>query len=54
MIEHDGAGFGAGWFLERVEVTNQACNRTWTFPCGKWLDKNKGDGATFRELFPRD
>ena len=54
LIEHDNKGFGAGWFLERVEVINQASNRTWTFPCAKWLDKSRGDGTISRELYPRD
>jgi hypothetical protein len=53
-IEHDNSGWSAGWFLDHVEVINQASNRTWTFPCGQWLDKKKGDGQTARELFPRD
>ena len=53
-IEHDNAGFGAGWFLDKVDVINMASNRTWSFPCGQWLDKKRGDGAISRELFARD
>ncbi len=54
QIEHDNSGFGAGWYLEKVDVVNMASNRTWTFPCAKWMDKNKGDGAISRELLARD
>ncbi|CAH1787210.1 unnamed protein product [Owenia fusiformis] len=53
-IEHDDKGWGAGWFLDRVEVINMATNKTTTFPCEQWLDKKKGDGEICRELFPRD
>lgn len=52
-IEHDSSGLSAGWLVERVEITNSATGITTNFPCGKWLDKNKGDQLTWRELFPR-
>ena len=53
-IEHDNKGWGAGWFLDRVEVINTTMDKSWTFPCGQWLDKKKGDGQIMRELYPRD
>ena len=53
-IEHDNAGFGAGWLLDHVEVCNMATDHRWTFPCGQWLDKKRGDGQTGRELMCRD
>ncbi|XP_064633987.1 lipoxygenase homology domain-containing protein 1-like isoform X3 [Lineus longissimus] len=53
-IEHDNSGFGAGWFLERVEIINMASNKRWTFPCQQWLDKKKGDGEICREIFVKD
>ncbi|KAM4708199.1 lipoxygenase homology domain-containing protein 1 [Discoglossus pictus] len=52
-VEHDNSGISPGWLLERVEVTNSATGVTTIFPCGKWLDKKKGDGQICRELFPR-
>uniref|UniRef100_A0A8C6Y609 Lipoxygenase homology PLAT domains 1 n=1 Tax=Naja naja TaxID=35670 RepID=A0A8C6Y609_NAJNA len=52
-IEHDSSGISPGWLVERVEITNSATGITTNFPCGKWLDKNKGDQLTWRELFPR-
>ena len=53
-MEHDNKGFGADWYLERVEITNQGTNRKWEFPCGQWLSKSKGDGQLSRELYARD
>ena len=51
-IEHDNKGFGAGWMLDKVEVTNLESSEMIAFPCNQWLDKKKGDGLIFRELFP--
>ncbi|XP_064032385.1 lipoxygenase homology domain-containing protein 1 [Pogoniulus pusillus] len=52
-IEHDNTGLAPGWLVERVEITNSATGVTTIFPCGKWLDENRGDGLIWRELFPR-
>ncbi|KAM6289832.1 lipoxygenase homology domain-containing protein 1 [Aegotheles albertisi] len=52
-IEHDNSGLAPGWLVERVEITNSATGVTTIFPCGKWLDENRGDGLLWRELFPR-
>ncbi|XP_025021880.1 lipoxygenase homology domain-containing protein 1 [Python bivittatus] len=52
-IEHDSRGLSPGWLVERIEITNSATGITTNFPCGKWLDKNKGDKLTWRELFPK-
>ncbi|XP_076450682.1 LOW QUALITY PROTEIN: lipoxygenase homology domain-containing protein 1-like [Babylonia areolata] len=50
-IEHDNTGVGAGWYLERVVVTDLH-NSQWKyfFPCGQWLSKSEGDGAICRDL----
>ena len=53
-IEHDNAGWGAGWFLDHVEIVNQTTGQKYTFPCGQWLDKKKGDGEICRELYARE
>ena len=53
-IEHDNAGFRAGWFLERVEIVNTATSKKTTFQCQKWLDKDKGDGEIVREILAHD
>uniref|UniRef100_A0A8C2T270 Lipoxygenase homology PLAT domains 1 n=1 Tax=Coturnix japonica TaxID=93934 RepID=A0A8C2T270_COTJA len=52
-IEHDNSGLAPGWLVERVEITNSATGVTTIFPCGKWLDENRGDGLIWRDLFPR-
>uniref|UniRef100_A0A8C3H224 Lipoxygenase homology PLAT domains 1 n=1 Tax=Corvus moneduloides TaxID=1196302 RepID=A0A8C3H224_CORMO len=51
-IEHDNSGLAPGWLVERVEITNSATGVTTIFPCGKWLDENRGDGLICRDLFP--
>uniref|UniRef100_A0A8C5TK95 PLAT domain-containing protein n=1 Tax=Malurus cyaneus samueli TaxID=2593467 RepID=A0A8C5TK95_9PASS len=43
-IEHDNTGLAPGWLVERVEITNSATGVTTIFPCGRWLDENRGDG----------
>ncbi|XP_060092590.1 lipoxygenase homology domain-containing protein 1 [Heteronotia binoei] len=53
-IEHDNTGLSSGWLVERVEITNSATGVTTNFPCGKWLDENRGDGLMWREIFPRN
>lgn len=51
-IEHDNKGFGAGWMLDKVDVTNLTTQEKVTFACGQWLDKKKGDGKICRDLLP--
>lgn len=45
-IRHDSSGLFSGWYLEKVEVRQEQTERMWRFPCGRWLDKKEGDGAT--------
>lgn len=52
-IEHDNSGFRPGWFLDRVEVMNLGTNHCTVFPCGKWLDREKGDNEIARDLYPK-
>ncbi|XP_047382696.1 lipoxygenase homology domain-containing protein 1 isoform X3 [Sciurus carolinensis] len=51
-LEHDGSGYYSGWLVERVEVTNTSTGVATIFTCGRWLDKSRGDGLTWRDLFP--
>ncbi|XP_022094211.1 lipoxygenase homology domain-containing protein 1-like isoform X2 [Acanthaster planci] len=51
-IEHDNKGFNAGWLCDHVTITNLATGKQALFPCNKWLDKSKGDGELFKELYP--
>ncbi|GFN87704.1 fibronectin type iii domain-containing protein 1 [Plakobranchus ocellatus] len=50
-IEHDNTGLGAGWYLERIVVTDLK-NPQWKyfFPCGQWLARDEGDGEICRDL----
>lgn len=49
-IGHDNSGFGAAWYLEKVEIFNPNSQRTYLFNCQNWLSKNEGDGKITREL----
>ncbi|XP_071795423.1 lipoxygenase homology domain-containing protein 1-like [Asterias amurensis] len=51
-VEHDNKGFNAGWLCDHVTITNLATGKQTLFPCGKWLDKGKGDGELYKELYP--
>jgi len=55
IIGHDGIGHGAGWYLEKVIVSEQRgaeCvpGKELVFPCNRWLDDHEDDGRTEREL----
>ena len=50
VIGHDGAGFGAGWFLETVTVEVPSDGRRYIFPCSRWFAKGEDDGLVEREL----
>lgn len=49
----DGKGFGAGWFLDNVVITDNTEKKS-VFNCGRWLDKGEGDGLTIRDLAPEN
>ena len=49
-MEHDNSGFRPGWFLEKVEIVNQATSFTSVFPFQRWLDKDKDDGQIVRDI----
>ncbi|XP_048219315.1 lipoxygenase homology domain-containing protein 1 isoform X1 [Perognathus longimembris pacificus] len=51
-LEHDSSGYYSGWLVEKVEVTNTSTGVATIFNCGRWLDKSRGDGLTWRDLFP--
>ncbi|KAM4841551.1 lipoxygenase homology domain-containing protein 1 isoform 3-T3 [Thomomys bottae] len=51
-LEHDSSGYYSGWLVEKVEVTNTSTGVATIFTCGRWLDKSRGDGLTWRDLFP--
>ncbi|XP_063067192.1 lipoxygenase homology domain-containing protein 1-like [Engraulis encrasicolus] len=51
-IGHDNSGGSPGWFLDWVEVDAPSLGEKLVFPCGRWLDRGKEDGAIFRDLHP--
>ncbi|XP_062933378.1 lipoxygenase homology domain-containing protein 1 isoform X1 [Cynocephalus volans] len=51
-LEHDSSGHYSGWLVDKVEVTNTSTGVATIFNCGRWLDKKRGDGLTWRDLFP--
>jgi hypothetical protein len=53
-IGHDGAGFGSGWFLDKVVVQSMSLKKDWYFLCGRWLDKSEDDGKIEREIDASD
>ncbi|MBN3300355.1 LOXH1 protein, partial [Amia calva] len=50
-IGHDNSGVSAGWYCEKVVVYCPFTGIEQTFPCGKWLDEDEGDGLIERELY---
>ncbi|KAM3842453.1 LOW QUALITY PROTEIN: lipoxygenase homology domain-containing protein 1 [Diretmus argenteus] len=50
-IGHDNGAVGAGWYCEKVAVYCPFTGMEQTFPCGKWLDEDEGDGLIERELY---
>ena len=53
VISHKGKGHGAGWFLDRVVVTEMEGDNSeqeYIFPCGRWLDDHEDNKAVEREL----
>ena len=51
-VGHDGTGFGAGWFLDSIEVSCKEEGTAVVFNCSRWLDEKEDDGLTERELHP--
>jgi len=50
-VGHDGAGIGAGWFLEKIVIKNERTSEEYNFPCNRWFDKGVDDGKIERDLF---
>ncbi|XP_026526062.1 lipoxygenase homology domain-containing protein 1 [Notechis scutatus] len=50
-IGHDGKGFGNGWFLEKVEITDMSTNELDSFSCNRWLAADENDGHTVVQLY---
>uniref|UniRef100_A0A672MGV6 Lipoxygenase homology domain-containing protein 1-like n=1 Tax=Sinocyclocheilus grahami TaxID=75366 RepID=A0A672MGV6_SINGR len=48
------SGVSPGWFLDWVEIDAPSLGQLLRFPCGRWLDKGKDDGAIDRDLYPNE
>ena len=50
QVGHDGVTPQEGWFLEDVEVDMPTLGKHYSFPCKRWLSKDKDDGHISRVL----
>ncbi|KAI6230554.1 Doublecortin family protein [Aphelenchoides fujianensis] len=51
IVGHDSVGYGAGIFIDRIVVTEDAVNgRAFLFQCLKWFDSGQVDGKLERTL----
>jgi lipoxygenase homology domain-containing protein 1 len=54
-IRHDDSALmKSSWHLEYVQVTDNNANRSYMFPCNKWLSSSKDDKQIIRELTCND
>ncbi|CAD5121003.1 DgyrCDS9547 [Dimorphilus gyrociliatus] len=52
-IGHDGANFGAGWFLDKVVIEDLSNSKNKeTFDVQRWFDKGEDDGLIERVIMP--
>ncbi|KAM7368820.1 hypothetical protein PAMP_013127 [Pampus punctatissimus] len=49
-VWHDNTGPSPGWHLEYIDVKDEILDKTFRFPCDRWLAKNDDDGQIMREL----
>lgn len=51
-VEHDNAGFGPGWHLQGVVVTDETAipAKRFSFPCDRWLAVDEDDRQIKRRL----
>ncbi|XP_019909049.2 lipoxygenase homology domain-containing protein 1 isoform X3 [Esox lucius] len=49
-VWHDNSGPAPGWHLEYIDVKDEILDKTFRFPCDRWLAKNEDDGQVMREL----
>uniref|UniRef100_A0A3Q2V469 Lipoxygenase homology PLAT domains 1a n=1 Tax=Haplochromis burtoni TaxID=8153 RepID=A0A3Q2V469_HAPBU len=48
-VWHDNT-IAPGWHLEYIDVKDEIMDKTFRFPCDRWLAKNDDDGQIMREL----
>ncbi|XP_059213530.1 lipoxygenase homology domain-containing protein 1 [Centropristis striata] len=49
-VWHDNSGPSPGWHLDYIDVKDEIMDKTFRFPCDRWLAKNDDDGQIMREL----
>uniref|UniRef100_A0A3B3YEH1 PLAT domain-containing protein n=1 Tax=Poecilia mexicana TaxID=48701 RepID=A0A3B3YEH1_9TELE len=49
-VWHDNTGIAPGWHLEHIDVKDEFMDKTFRFPCDRWLSKKDDDGQIMREL----
>ncbi|XP_061589573.1 lipoxygenase homology domain-containing protein 1 [Cololabis saira] len=49
-VWHDNTGPAPGWHLEHIDVKDEIMDKTFRFPCDRWLSKGDDDGQIMREL----
>uniref|UniRef100_A0A3P8UHJ0 Lipoxygenase homology PLAT domains 1 n=1 Tax=Cynoglossus semilaevis TaxID=244447 RepID=A0A3P8UHJ0_CYNSE len=49
-VWHDNTGLAPGWHLDYIDVKDELLDKTFRFPCDRWLAKNDDDGQIMREL----
>ncbi|XP_052769598.1 lipoxygenase homology domain-containing protein 1-like isoform X2 [Mya arenaria] len=50
-IEHDGKGFAAGWYLDKIIIRDSERPKdTYYFMYGGWIAEDEGDGRLWREI----
>ncbi|KAG7499250.1 lipoxygenase-likey domain-containing protein 1 isoform X1 [Solea senegalensis] len=49
-VWHDNTGPAPGWHLEYIDVKDEIMDKTFRFPCDRWLAKNEDDGQLMRDL----
>ncbi|CAF5099834.1 unnamed protein product, partial [Rotaria sp. Silwood1] len=54
LIGHNGKKFGAGWFLDWIEIDIPIRQEHYRFNCNRWLDEKEGDGKIEVDLTPSD
>ena len=53
VISSDGSGLSSDWFLGKVVVEDHTENKSYEFPCNRWLSKSK-DGAKLQRTLLLD
>ena len=53
LLQNSGSKKEDAWFLNKIEITNTAKKKMWSFLCYQWLSLFHNDGHAERKLFPQ-